>query len=151
MTELHPAMEQDLGRRSSLLNTINDYVTLTKPPIVLLLLITAAGGMFLAAQGVPSLPLMGLVWLGGSLASGGANALNHYLDRDIDQLMTRTRSRPVVCQRISPTRAVVFGITLNIIAFCSNTLGKKAPNIFNRIISIKVKRGPANATIPRPK
>ncbi len=117
MTELHPAMEQDLGRRSSLLNTINDYVTLTKPPIVLLLLITAAGGMFLAAQGVPSLPLMGLVWLGGSLASGGANALNHYLDRDIDQLMTRTRLRPVVCQRISPTRAVVFGITLNIIAF----------------------------------
>ena len=73
--------------------------------------------MFLAAQGVPSLPLMGLVWLGGALASGGANALNHHFDRDIDQLMTRTKQRPVATQRISPNKALVFGVTLNVIAF----------------------------------
>ena len=117
MAEFNPAVEQELPRRSSPLGIISDYITLTKPPIVLLLLITAAGGMFLAAKGVPSLTLLGLVWLGGSLASGGANALNHQLDRDIDQLMTRTRQRPVAGQRISPRRALVFGVTLNVAAF----------------------------------
>ena len=120
MAELHPMMEtveQALPRRSSPLVVIRDYITLTKPPIVLLLLITAAGGVFLASQGVPSLMLLGLVWLGGSLASGGANALNHQLDRDIDQLMSRTRQRPVAGQRISPRKALAFGVGLNVIAF----------------------------------
>ena len=117
MAEFNPAVEQELPRRSSPLGVISDYITLTKPPIVLLLLITAAGGMFLATKGVPSLTLLGLVWLGGSLASGGANALNHQLDRDIDQLMTRTRQRPVAGRRISPRRALIFGVTLNVVAF----------------------------------
>ena len=121
MAEFNPTVEAARRplppRRSSPLGIISDYITLTKPPIVLLLLITAAGGMFLAAKGVPSLTLLGLVWLGGSLASGGANALNHQLDRDIDQLMTRTRQRPVAGQRISPRRALVFGVTLNVAAF----------------------------------
>ena len=101
---------------------INDYITLTKPPIILLLLVTAAGGMFLAqAQsatgGLPSLGLMALVWLGGAMASGGANALNHHYDRDIDGVMQRTRQRPVASNRISPAKALIFGITLNVIAF----------------------------------
>jgi len=117
MTEMTPVMEPKLSQLSSLLGVINDYIALTKPPIIMLLLITAAGGMFLATQGLPSLALMGLVLLGGSLASGGANALNHYLDRDIDLLMTRTKTRPVASQRISPTHAVIFGIALNIGAF----------------------------------
>ena len=104
------------------LDVINDYITLTKPPIILLLLVTAAGGMFLAqahtaAAGLPSLWLMGLVWLGGAMASGGANALNHHYDRDIDGIMQRTRQRPVASNRISPVHALVFGITLNVVAF----------------------------------
>lgn len=113
--------EQDVGRRTPLA-VINDYITLTKPPIILLLLVTAAGGMFLAqahtaAGGLPSLSLMALVWLGGALASGGANALNHHYDRDIDLVMRRTRQRPVASNRISPNKALLFGIVLNVVAF----------------------------------
>ena len=105
-----------------LLAALNDYVTLTKPPIILLLLVTAAGGMFLAqsqteAGGLPALGLMALVWLGGALGAGGANALNHHYDRDIDVVMQRTRQRPVANKRISPNRALAFGIALNIFAF----------------------------------
>ena len=117
MTNLQTAGEAIPGRPASLLSILNDYLTLTKPPIVVLLLVTAAGGMFLAAQGLPSLLLMGLVWLGGALAAGGANAINHYLDRDIDERMSRTRQRPVAGHRISPTKALIFGLVLNIIAF----------------------------------
>ena len=107
---------------SSLLRIVNDYITLTKPPIILLLLVTAAGGMFLAqgqsaVGGLPSLGLMALVWLGGAMASGGANALNHHYDRDIDGIMQRTRQRPVASNRISPAHALVFGVALNVAAF----------------------------------
>ena len=117
MTNLQTAVEAIPGRPASLLSILNDYLTLTKQPIVVLLLVTAAGGMFLAAQGLPSLLLMGLVWLGGALAAGGANAINHYLDRDIDERMSRTRQRPVAGHRISPTKALIFGVALNVIAF----------------------------------
>jgi protoheme IX farnesyltransferase len=117
MTNRHPAAEAIPERSASLLATCNDYLTMTKPPIVLLLLVTAAGGMFLAAKGLPPPLLMGMVWLGGALAAGGANAINHYLDRDIDQRMSRTRQRPVAGQRVSPNKALAFGIALNVIAF----------------------------------
>ena len=117
------ALEPEVRRPNSLLGTLNDYVTLTKPPIIMLLLITAAGGMFLAqgqfGGGVPPLTLLALVWLGGALASGGANALNHYYDRDIDGLMRRTKNRPVADHRIAPGKALVFGIVLNVIAFAA--------------------------------
>lgn len=96
---------------------ISDYIALTKPPIILLLLITALGGMFLAANGKPSWSIVLLVCTGGALGAGGANALNHYLDRDIDWVMARTRQRPVPGQRISPNRALGFGILLNLLAF----------------------------------
>ncbi len=109
-----PAPASKLGALAAVLN---DYLTLTKPPIVVLLLITAAGGMFLAARGLPPLGIMALVWAGGAMAAGGANAINHYMDRDIDERMNRTRSRPVADHRISPPRALVFGIVLNVIAF----------------------------------
>ena len=109
-----PAPTSKLG---ALAAVFNDYLTLTKPPIVVLLLITAAGGMFLAARGLPPLGVMALVWAGGAMAAGGANAINHYMDRDIDEQMSRTRSRPVADRRISPNRALVFGIVLNVIAF----------------------------------
>ncbi len=115
-------MQVQAERRRTALTVINDYITLTKPPIILLLLVTAAGGMFLAqahttAGGLPALSLMALVWIGGALASGGANALNHHYDRDIDGIMQRTRQRPVASNRISPAHALVFGISLNVVAF----------------------------------
>ena len=102
---------------SSVVAVVNDYVAFTKPRIISLLLVTALGGMFLAAQAVPPVGLMVLVLVGGSLGAGGANALNHYLDRDIDQRMGRTRSRPLPGQRIPANNALVFGIVLNILAF----------------------------------
>ena len=72
----------------------NDYLTLTKPPIIVLLVITAIGGMFLAAEGIPSLKTLALVSIGGALGAGGANAINHFLDQDIDSIMSRTVRRP---------------------------------------------------------
>ena len=99
------------------ISVISDYLTLTKPPIVLLLLVTALGGMFLAAGGVPSSALVFWVCAGGALGAGGANALNHYLDQDIDAIMSRTSQRPVPSRRISPHKALAFGIALNLAAF----------------------------------
>ena len=74
---------------------IASYVALTKPKIIILLLITAVGGLFLASDGIPGAIVTLSVIIGGSLAAGGANALNHYIDRDIDLKMKRTSSRPV--------------------------------------------------------
>ena len=102
---------------TSILAVARDFLALTKPKIISLLLVTAAGGMFLAEQGVPSLALLGLVWTGGALASGGANAVNHFLDRDIDRDMRRTQGRPVAGLRVAPRYALAFGIALNIAAF----------------------------------
>ncbi len=94
-----------------------DYLALTKPKIISLLLVTAAGGMFLAQQGVPPLLTLAWVWIGGALASGGANAINQHLDRDIDREMRRTQSRPVAGERVAPRYALMFGVGLNIAAF----------------------------------
>jgi protoheme IX farnesyltransferase len=95
-----------------------DYLTLTKPRIMSLLVLTAVCSMVAAARGRPSLePLVALV-LGGALACGGASALNHVLDRDIDRLMgPRTASRPVAAGRISAVRATVFGLLLCALSF----------------------------------
>ncbi len=92
--------DSGLNRLDSLVQSFNDYLTMTKPPIVVLLLFTAIGGMFLGAQGVPPLGIALLVCLGGALGAGGANALNHYLDQDIDQKMSRTARRPLPGNRI---------------------------------------------------
>ncbi len=94
-----------------------DYLALTKPRIVMLLLVTALGSMFLASGGAPDPLLVGLVLTGGALASGGANALNHFLDRDIDSVMRRTRNRPVAGGRVQPRQALAFGVGLNVVAF----------------------------------
>ena len=102
---------------SGIVALVNDYITLTKPPIISLLLITAIGGMFLAAEGIPSLKILALVCVGGALGAGGANAINHFLDQDIDSLMSRTIKRPVASNRIHPIPALVFGIALNVGAF----------------------------------
>ncbi len=102
---------------SLIFSVISDYLALTKPLIISLLLVTALGGMLLAEQGLPSARLVTLVMIGGSLGAGGANALNHFLDRDIDKKMLRTRRRPVASARVEPQKALIFGIGLNLLSF----------------------------------
>jgi heme o synthase len=95
-----------------------DYVTLTKPRIMSLLLVTGAAGMFVGAGGVPELSALGVMLLGLGLACGGASALNHLLDRDIDRLMgKRTEKRPVAAGRVPPARALEFGLALSAASF----------------------------------
>jgi protoheme IX farnesyltransferase len=90
-----------------------DYVTLTKPRIMSLLLLTGVCGMVVGAGGWPATWLVGVTMLGLGLACGGASALNHVLDRDIDRLMgERTRARPVAADRMAPSRALEFGLAL---------------------------------------
>ncbi len=88
------------------------YVALTKPRIIELLLVTTVPTMILAADGVPSLRLVASTLFGGFLAAGGANALNMYIDRDIDRLMARTGHRPIVTGEVSPRGALLFGLAL---------------------------------------
>jgi len=106
-----------VAKGGSVLSLTRDYLSMTKPPIIFLLVVTAVGAMFLAAGGPPPLVLVILVCVGGSLGAGGANALNHYLEQDIDSLMSRTRDRPVPGQRIPPRSALAFGVVLNLLAF----------------------------------
>jgi protoheme IX farnesyltransferase len=94
-----------------------DYVTLTKPRIMSLLLLTGAAGMFVGAQGVPDLELFAAAMVGLALACGGASALNHVLDRDVDRSMKRTASRPVADGRVSPELALEFGLALSALSF----------------------------------
>ena len=102
--------------------TIRAYVALTKPRIIELLLITTVPAMVLATRDLPGVNWVDWGWLvawtlvGGTLAAGSANAINQYLDRDIDLLMTRTRRRPLPAQAVEPEQAVVFGIVLGVIA-----------------------------------
>jgi protoheme IX farnesyltransferase len=96
---------------------VRDLVSLTKPAIMSLLLLTALGGMFLAARGVPPFGILAATLIGGAAASGGASSLNHYFDRDIDERMHRTRDRPLPAHRVSTRVAVVWGLALNVIAF----------------------------------
>ena len=93
------------------------YVALTKPRIIELLLITTVPAMVLAAKGFPPLTLIAWTLIGGSLAAGSANAINCYIDRDIDVVMTRTRRRPLPAHEVEPANAVVFGIILGVISF----------------------------------
>src|SRR5205823_10065391 len=96
------------GRRARVLA----YVALTKPRIIELLLVTTLPTMVVAARGLPSGWLALATLVGGSLAAGGANAVNMYFDRDIDRLMGRTQGRPLVTGVIEPRPALVFAMTL---------------------------------------
>jgi len=93
------------------------YVALTKPRIIELLLITTVPTMVLAEGSWPDTWLVVWTVVGGTLAAGGANAINMYIDRDIDHLMERTRNRPLVTGRISPRNALVFAVALEVAAF----------------------------------
>ncbi len=107
----------ELTRRPSLVRHVGAYVALTKPRIIELLLVTTLPTMIVARRGVPSVWLMVATLLGGTLAAGGANAINMVVDRDIDKVMHRTRNRPLVSGAMSPRGALIFAIALECIAF----------------------------------
>ncbi len=98
-----------------------DYLTLTKPKVQSLLLLTTVTTMIVAGEmtgaGAPSLALVLATCIGGYLSAGGAGAVNHWYDRDIDARMARTATRPVPAGRVSPTAALVFGCTLAVLSF----------------------------------
>jgi protoheme IX farnesyltransferase len=104
--------QQRTAQRQRSRAVVRAYVALTKPRIVELLLVTTLPTMLLAARGVPPLWLMAVVLVGGALAAGAANALNCYIDRDIDQVMRRTANRPLPAHTVSPRGALVFGLVL---------------------------------------
>lgn len=117
-------------------DTVRAYVALTKPRIIELLLVTTVPAMIMAAHGIPPLGLILATLVGGSLAAGSANAINCYLDRDIDLLMTRTRRRPLPAQEVEPDRAVVFGIVLGVLAFVELTLLVNLLSAFLAVLAI---------------
>jgi protoheme IX farnesyltransferase len=106
-----------LPSQLSLAARMGAYVALTKPRIIELLLITTLPTMIVAQRGLPPVWLMVATLLGGTLAAGGANAINMYVDRDIDSLMHRTRKRPLVTGAVTPRNALAFAITLEVVAF----------------------------------
>jgi protoheme IX farnesyltransferase len=101
---------------------VRAYIALTKPRIIELLLVTTVPAMVLAQRGIPPLGLIAATLVGGALAAGSANAINQYLDRDIDLLMTRTRRRPLPAHAIEPEDALVFGLALGVVAFAELAL-----------------------------
>ena len=108
-----------------------DYVALTKPKVQLLLLLTTVTTMYVA--GDPSLSLIALTLIGGSLSAGGAAAVNHYWDRDIDAEMRRTATRPVPSGRISPRAALTFGIMLAALSFAELAA---AVNVLSAVLAL---------------
>ena len=98
-------------------SVVGGYIALTKPRIIELLLITTVPTMVVAKDGWPGIGLVLVTLIGGSLAAGGANAINMYIDRDIDALMERTKNRPLVTGLVSPRNALIFAISLEILAF----------------------------------
>jgi protoheme IX farnesyltransferase len=113
------AIEARIARPAAvtLRQTASAYLSLTKPRIISLLLITTIPAMILAAEGWPSTWLVVTTVIGGTLAAGGANAINCYVDRDIDQLMHRTQGRPLPLGLIDPGAALAFGLALEAAAF----------------------------------
>lgn len=110
---------------------VADYVTLTKPRVQLLLLLTTVATMEVA--GSPSVGLILLTLLGGALSAGGAGAVNHWYDRDIDLRMARTATRPVPAGRISPRAALTFGIVLAVLSFAQLSL---TVNVLSAVLAL---------------
>lgn len=119
MRQLSPIMTQAQPWQE----TATDYLMLTKPWIVALLLTTTVCGMLIAARGLPSLPVFILTLLGGACAAGGANALNSYIDRNTDKMMGRTLRRPLPSGKMAPRRALVFALALCVLSIVILGLG----------------------------
>ena len=111
------AVPPEASRRASIRQATAAYFQLTKPRIVLLLLITTVPTMVLAAGRFPNGWLVLSTLFGGTLAAAGANAMNQFFDRDIDEIMRRTRSRPLPAHRIAPENALTFGYVLGVVSF----------------------------------
>jgi heme o synthase len=107
----------DRGWVARVRRTASAYVALTKPRIIELLLVTTVPAMVLARRGIPSIWLVLATLAGGTGMAGAANAINQYVDRDIDQVMRRTRRRPLPAHRIAPRRALAFALTLGVLSF----------------------------------
>ena len=112
-----PALSSPTSVGAKLGSKVGAYVALTKPRIIELLLVTTVPTMVVAEQGVPPVWLMVATVIGGTLAAGGANAINMYVDRDIDALMERTQGRPLVTGVITPRSALVFAVGIEVLAF----------------------------------
>ncbi|HVG45059.1 MAG TPA: heme o synthase [Longimicrobium sp.] len=105
------------GAEGGMRQRLRDYVTLTKPRIISLLLVTTWAPMVIALRGLPEASALFWTMLGGYLMAGGANAINMYMDRDIDARMPRTALRPIPSGRMSPLHVLGFGVTLGAAAF----------------------------------
>ncbi|HEY6426190.1 MAG TPA: heme o synthase, partial [Acidimicrobiales bacterium] len=114
-------------------STVGAYVALTKPRIIELLLVTTVPTMVVAQRGLPPLWLIVATVAGGALAAGGANAINMVVDRDIDRLMNRTKNRPLVTGAMSARAALVFALTLEVLAFVELWL---AVNLLSAVLAI---------------
>ena len=112
---------------------IGAYVLLSKPWIIVLLLVTTFAAMLIAQKGLPPLPLVFFTLLGGALSAAGASAINSYIDRDIDGLMSRTKKRPVVTHRIEADHALAYGIIAGVTAFVILAL---AANLLAAVLSM---------------
>ncbi len=100
---------------------VQDYIQLMKPRIIVLLLVTTAGAVWLASQGEPDAGILLTTLFTGTLAAGAANTINCLYDRDIDQVMVRTQKRPIPAGRITPGQALVFAVVLAVGAFALQT------------------------------
>jgi protoheme IX farnesyltransferase len=103
--------------RRTATSVVAAYVALTKPRIIELLLVTTIPTMVLAERGWPPFGLVLVTLVGGTLSAGGANAINMYVDRDIDAVMQRTRGRPLVTGAVAPRNALIFAVALEVVAF----------------------------------
>lgn len=118
---------------TSLMRQVKGYVALTKPRIIELLLIATVPSMVVARRGLPSLASVVVTVMGGTLAAGGANAVNMWFDRDIDSLMKRTQSRPLVTGEMTPQAALTFAIALEVMAFAVLTIGA---NLLSAVLAL---------------
>ncbi len=114
--KVRTAVPGSANPRRDVRGVVAAYVTLTKPRIVELLLVTTVPAMMLAHGGMPSLWLVAVVLVGGSLAAGAASVINCYIDRDIDQVMRRTKRRPLPTHTVSPRNALIFGVVLAVVS-----------------------------------
>ncbi|HEX2296549.1 MAG TPA: heme o synthase [Actinomycetota bacterium] len=112
-----PAVDVEAAPAATLRERAAAYFALTKPRIIELLLVTTVPSMVVAERGWPSWVLVLNTLVGGALSAGGANAINCYLDRDIDRVMPRTKKRPLPMHRVEPARALAFGVALGVVAF----------------------------------
>lgn len=110
-------MTAEASAQRGVFSTARSFVRMTKPIIIGLLLFTTLAGMVIAARGMPNAQLLVFTLLGGALASGGANTINQYIERDLDTMMARTSRRPIPSGEVRPIHALIFGVLLSVLSF----------------------------------